>query len=336
MQARTLPSLTVVIPNHNHGHLIGAQLRSIFAQSVPASRIIIIDDASTDDSVQVIESLIRDRTDVQFIRHSANAGPNARVNEAIALADTDYLAFQSADDEVCEGFFEQSLRLLARFPQAAFCSAITLVKEGSKGWLVPPRGGFPLIAAGYVSPAAVHNALLRADSWMMSNSAVVRRDLLQDVGGFDPRLLSATDEFMWRVLALRHGACFIPEVLAINHAHDKSFSRVSTRSDENMLQIMRAMDERMLELPELFSRKLMSRTRSRMIFRALQPIFENARHRAQRFIVRLDDTYVAVGLSCILAAWAGTAKLLAFLVLRPFDLIGVLHSRFSNPRGVTK
>ena len=50
------PTLSVGMPNYNHGHLIGRALDAIVAQSRPPDELIIVDDASTDRSLEVIES----------------------------------------------------------------------------------------------------------------------------------------------------------------------------------------------------------------------------------------------------------------------------------------
>src|SRR6267378_6753802 len=126
---QTLPSLTVVVPNHNHGHLVGEQLRAIFSQTAQPSKILIVDDASSDDSVSVIQRLIFGRANTQLICKHTNSGVCGVINEALRLADTDCVAFLAADDVILPGLFEKSLAMLARYPEAALCSAVTLVQH---------------------------------------------------------------------------------------------------------------------------------------------------------------------------------------------------------------
>ena len=156
--SKSFPSVTAVIPHYNHGHLIGKQLNSIFSQSVQPTKIIIIDDASTDDSVSVIQELIAGRPNVDLICRENNSGVVAVNNHGLHLADTDYIILSSADDEFLPGFFEKSLNLLHKYPEAALCSTITLAQLGAKNGI---------FRTGYLCHVILHNSCL--PRWLASN-----------------------------------------------------------------------------------------------------------------------------------------------------------------------
>lgn len=202
------------MPNFNHAHFLPEAIESILEQSVAPAEFIIIDDCSTDDSVEIIDRYAARYPVIRFIKNEVNRGvlPNALVGTN--LATSDYLHFAAADDRVLPGLYEKSLRLLARYPEAGLCTAriLKIDEEGRNlglfRWPIARR------TSGYLPPAKARAALLRHGTWLAGNSAIYRRSALLDEGGFRPELGPYCDGFLGEVLALRHGACYIPEALA--------------------------------------------------------------------------------------------------------------------------
>jgi glycosyltransferase involved in cell wall biosynthesis len=271
--SETLPSLTVVIPNYNHGHLIGKQLESIFSQSVQPTKIIIIDDASTDDSVPVIRQLIAKHKHCELVCSPKNAGVNLTVNRGIALATTKYMAFPAADDITLPGLYEKSLKLLARYPNAGLCTTVTFVhnESGTKISTMPSWPQYPRERSGFVTPEQVLDNAIRFEGWLGGIGAVIRRDALLEAGGYDPELHSYADVFACLVIALRHGACFLPEPLTIFKQSDSSYGSTAYR-DKNQLEkmLVRLNAQMTSEFREFFPVKLVKRSNARMLGRLLK------------------------------------------------------------------
>src|SRR5262249_29724703 len=131
--AAALPSLSVVIPNYNHGEHLAKCLASVLAQSIPATEIIVIDDCSTDNSAAIIDDLARKNPVIRFFRNETNQGALFTFNRGIDLATSQYLVMIAADDEVRPGYFEKTLRLLSQNPQAGACAAICEFRDMSSG-----------------------------------------------------------------------------------------------------------------------------------------------------------------------------------------------------------
>ena len=83
----------------------------------------------------------------------------------------------------------------------------------------------PLRRAGFVDPAGTRALLARIDNWILTGSAVFRRDAVVALGGFDARLGSFADGYLARKIALTHGFCFAPEVVATWCMYRESVSR---------------------------------------------------------------------------------------------------------------
>jgi len=120
-----LPSLSVVLSNYNHAKYLPRALEALFNQSVKPQQIIIIDDGSTDNSVDVISGFIKQDPSVEFILNEKNLGIFISIIKGLEKATCDYIYFAGADDYLLPGFFEKSLKLLAKHPQAGFCSSLS-------------------------------------------------------------------------------------------------------------------------------------------------------------------------------------------------------------------
>jgi len=92
-----MPTLSVIVPNYNHGQLLPACLNAMLRQSVQPHEIIIIDDGSTDNSVEVMEDFVRRYPQIKMYRNEVNCGVLKTLNRAIGLATGDFIsAFAAA------------------------------------------------------------------------------------------------------------------------------------------------------------------------------------------------------------------------------------------------
>lgn len=88
----------VIIPSYNAAQFIERAIQSCLAQTLPAAAIIVIDDASTDNTAQVLESYIQSGT-IIYHKFESNQGVSAARNKGRALANAEWLAFLDSDDE---------------------------------------------------------------------------------------------------------------------------------------------------------------------------------------------------------------------------------------------
>src|SRR5258708_31122275 len=306
-------ALTTVIPNYSHGHVIGQQLEAVFSQSVAPSRIIILDDGSTDDSVPGIRQLIAGRSNAELVCTTRNAGVIAAMNEGLRLASNEYISCAAADDLVLPGLYEKSLGLLGGYPQAGFCSAVAGVELRSGETRVPLPPACPCPSPCFVAPARVKELLLHTETWHSGTTVVHRRQCVAQAGGFRPELRSYCDGFLYLVMALRHGACFVPEPLAVWRRDERGYSTATSRDDAAMEHILEAAGTLMAtEFAELFPRRLRQRINRRLRFRAMSA-------KAKAFAARAH------------LPGAGTlAELVLFGVLRFHDLPIEVRSRLAK------
>lgn len=223
---RAAPSLSVIMCNYNDASYIGEALKAILAQSLRPREVIVVDDGSTDNSIAVIEEFIQRDPIVRLLRNERNMGVPFSANRGVDEASGDYVCFASANDYILPGLFEKSLRLLAQYPQAGFCSALTMfLKEDGKE--SGPYPSPPLISKTecYVPPERVFVTWRRnGEWWFMGQTALYRRNALIEAGGLIPELRGDCDHFMQQLLAFKYGACFIPEALGMYRILENCYS----------------------------------------------------------------------------------------------------------------
>ena len=128
------PTLSVVMANYNHGKFVRSALEAITEQSFKPTEIIVIDDCSTDDSIEVLERLEREHSNLSLVRNESNQGVISSFNRVLELATGDYVYPASADDLVLPGLFEKSMNLFTRYPRAGICTALVrIIDEEGRG-----------------------------------------------------------------------------------------------------------------------------------------------------------------------------------------------------------
>ena len=115
--------LTAVLTNFNHGRYLPRSLGSILEQTRPPDEVIVIDDASTDDSIAIIDALLPGFPNARLVRNLVNQGVIANLNDGLRLARGEYVHFAAADDVFYRRLYEVGMRLLEQHPGAALFSA---------------------------------------------------------------------------------------------------------------------------------------------------------------------------------------------------------------------
>lgn len=242
-----LPPVSAVVPNYNHAKLAPRCLDALLRQPLPPDEIIVIDDASTDDSVQVLEGYARTHARIRFLRNPKNSGVCATLNRGLAEARHDHIGFFAADDEVLPGLFEKALPWLARHPESGFVTGVCRWQCHATGnsWLY---GSTMPKQPGYLAPPDLVRLARTGQLQVPAQPAIYRKDALIKAGGWRPELRWFTDWFGTWTVGFRHGICFVPEELSIFHLYPTSYYH----SAESKTQRLETLDRvlRLLESAE--------------------------------------------------------------------------------------
>jgi glycosyltransferase involved in cell wall biosynthesis len=232
--------LSVVIPNYNHARFLPEALDAILMQSYQPVEIVIIDDASTDNSIDVIEGFQRQNPRIRVVRNEKNMGVIYNLNELLRQAAGDYVLFAAADDKVLPGFFECCMTILAAFPSAGLCSTASKVIDDKAGREYTLPNILISESPSYLSPARSRELLFRTGNWIEGNATIYRKAALSEVGGYPPELASLADSFIAHVIALYHGACFVPKPLAMFRRQEAGYSARTWASFETRRAVLDA------------------------------------------------------------------------------------------------
>lgn len=228
-------NLSVTIINYNDGGYIGEALETILSQSFKPLEVIVVDDASTDNSVELIEQFVKREPIIRLLRNKSNKGVVFSTNLACERTSGDYVFSQCADNKVLDGFFEKSMQLLAQHPQAGLCCSdpvifderFNVVSEHRLGWSNEPR---------YFSPANLANVVHRG--CIAGHTAIIKRSALFKVGGYLPELKWHNDWFSLLVIGFRYGVCYIPQPLSVFTVRQNSYSYRGRRDWSQQSQVL--------------------------------------------------------------------------------------------------
>lgn len=214
------PRVSIVIPNYNYAHFLPAAISSALDQPGVDVDVLVIDNASTDDSVAVVEKISAEDSRVRLLRHEVNKGAIFSFNEGIRSIDGDYYVLLCSDDLLSRGSLARSVALLEAHPNVGFTygyvkSFSSDVPEADltvRGWSV--WSGRQWLAARY------HDAR----NVVVTPEVVMRRSVIDKLY-YDTRFPERSDLLLWLRAALigEVGRVHGP-VQAFHRVHDASLS----------------------------------------------------------------------------------------------------------------
>lgn len=210
-------SVSVIIPVRNRPKSLIRAIQSVQAQTYPVEEIIIVDDESTDSTLDVARTASHADTRIKIIANSKRQGAAAARNSGVALAKSDWVAFLDSDDEWQPQKIEKQMAYLTSSPTltAAFC--------GSE--MISPDGHY----THTLQPSVTRIDLMKTNALGTTSSAVVRRSSFLEVGGFEAALPSCQDWDLWLKLFDKGTFAILPEAL-VNFYQDGA-DRISHNLD---------------------------------------------------------------------------------------------------------
>ena len=205
-------TVAIVVPNYNHAAYLPHSLASIAAQTRAPDQVLIIDDASTDNSLDVIGEFISRHPSWKLIKHGERLGVFAGQNEALNSLQTDWISFLGADDMLHPTYLEKGMRGAAEpGTPDLICGCIKIIGDVGRSNLRPIL--LPSLQPRYIPPDEVRRLLEIGDNYFAGVVMLYRRQAVLDSGGFDKTLESLSDGVLMRQLAIRSGFYFVPEIL---------------------------------------------------------------------------------------------------------------------------
>ena len=213
-----IPTFSVVIPTYNQADYLRVSLRSVLDQTYQDYEVIVVNNYSTDHTLDVI----RDAGDprVQAINFANHGVIGASRNVGIGASRGNYVAFLDSDDTWYPKKLEKVAKAIHWDAEVGLvCHNQTIVRDGRE--VSRSRYGLP---DGYTG--TLHDYLLLVGNMLSTSASVVARRHLEEVGCFseDPALITVEDYDLWLKLSTVCRFHFIPEVLGTHNFHPSSAS----------------------------------------------------------------------------------------------------------------
>ena len=247
-----MSTISIILPNHNHARELETSLDAAVNQTVAADEILLIDDASTDASLEVVQRFAEAHGNVRVLRNSSRLGVAATVSRGIQEATGQYILLASADERIRPHMVERLSQAAERFPEAKL-----IVSSFTEWWpehdeiRVHDRHSdrgiwyLPSEEPAFVTPEALHGLLREWFVWLSANSGLIARAALLEVQGFDPALEWHSDWFAMYAIAFRYGFCAVPESLALFRVSSESYSARGMRSPEATRRVAMAIQRKL-------------------------------------------------------------------------------------------
>lgn len=232
-----LPRISVCIPTFNNALLVQEAIRSALDQDYPNLEVIVVDNASTDNTLTNLETLKQTHPRGEALHYHANPtniGMTGNFRRVLELATGKYVTFVSSDDLLYPGALTALVGALEAHPEATFAFTQVAYIGERQG---QTRHQFPAVMPGR---AFLNRSLGEARNFAFLCSATLRRDLGTEIGISE---LFFFDWFLWLQLALRGDVCFVDQTLGAHRYHaaneTKSLGSV-VRDGQKLMQVFDA------------------------------------------------------------------------------------------------
>lgn len=213
------PVVSVIMPARNAATYLREAVGSILAQSFPDLELIVVDDASTDETPSMLRDLARSDPRLRHLREES-AGVIAAANLGAREAGGRYLARMDADDVAFPDRIAKQVAYLDAHPRVA-------VVGGAMQYL-GPGGPLPSFLRHPTEPEAVRVAL-ESNCCLAHPTVMILRDVFISLGGYRPAAVHAEDYDLWLRVSERHDLANLPDTLLYYRLHtgQVSFAQLS-------------------------------------------------------------------------------------------------------------
>jgi glycosyltransferase involved in cell wall biosynthesis len=256
------PLVSICLPVFNGEELVCRAVSSALDQDYPRTEVVIVDDASTDRTTELLRDAFGDR--VRLFRNRERAGQGQTTNSSVALARGNLVKFLHHDDVLHPDCVSTMVEVLERHPSAAMVFSrrrIELAQDDEEGtdWLKRYEDvhlGFDELLELNPSPRLFEQLLANGlhDNWVGEPVCVmVRRPCLKEVGGLSLKIRGAVDLGVWLRIAAKHDIAFIDrELVTYRHSATSHIGRERDRSEHWLDRLW--MLEALLSSPEVAAR----------------------------------------------------------------------------------
>jgi len=242
-----MASVDIAIPCYQHGRFLRDCVESVLQQGIKDTRIVIIDNASTDDSVDIARQLAIEDPRVTLIAHARNLGPHASFNEGVSWASADYCMVLCADDLLAPGSLTRAVSIMNQLPELSFAYGTDV------HWRTGPRPSTSADAQAdwHISSGSdfITRCCRNPERYIAAGMVLVRTSAQKAAGYYRPELPHTDDFEMLLRLALQGPVGFTRTVQGIKRMHG------SNQTEDILRDRPRDLAERLSAIDCFFTRE---------------------------------------------------------------------------------
>lgn len=223
------PLVTIIVVSYNHAKFIRENLDSIKNQTYKNIQLIVGDDASKDNSVDIFEQWLQDNNyPAERNFHSENTGLATMLNECIALAKGKYIKSIAADDFLHQEAIE---KYVSRFESLGdeygmvFSNTYTI---DDNSLIVKDFADYDSL--GNIDPHIFRKELIKGNR-IAALTVLLKTDVLKETGKYDVRFI-VEDYFRWLKISEKYLIAYIPEKLSYYRRHSQNISKIKVEKIE--------------------------------------------------------------------------------------------------------
>jgi glycosyltransferase involved in cell wall biosynthesis len=240
-----MPSVDIAIPCYQYGRFLRACVASVLSQGIDDVRILIIDNASTDDSVAIARQLASEDARVSVVARPKNLGPHASFNEGVDWARSDYFMVLCADDLLTPGSLQRALAVMEQDRSIAFAYGTDIhVADGET----------PAVADAEQANWEVDSSLQYIEAccrgpeeYIAAGMVLVRTKMQKSAGHYRPELPHTDDFEMLLRLACFGRVAYTSTAQGIKRVHG------SNRTNDYLAHRTRDLEERVAAIESFFA-----------------------------------------------------------------------------------
>jgi len=316
--------VSVVMPTYNHAAFIAASMRSVLEQSYGNIELIIIDNYSEDNTQQIIEGFGDSR--ILYEKFSNKGIIAASRNYGISKAKGKYVAFLDSDDLWSKDKLKCQVETLEQEQDfgLAFSSFRAQDSEGTcDGNILGPKNTH---LRGYI-----YDQLLNSN-FIVSSSAVVRKSVLDQVGGFDEaKELRCSEDFdLWLRIARKYKAVYVPAIQGIYRMHGANCNDGGARLQKALNVINKHLHQGWID------QERANRAKANFYFREGWFLIETDVNRARSYFIQALNLSFKNGRLCILCCIGLMFSMVPFIfrAMRKRDLDKRISKLIINPQNL--
>lgn len=222
------PLVSICIPNYNNARYLDGCIQSALRQTYPHTEIVLTDDASTDESMDIAAQY---REQLRVLRNATNLGQPKNTNACIAASRGEYVVVLHSDDALLPEFAERLVPHLER------CSRVGMA-VGER--LETDESGVTREIAPFYKRDCIVPGERQAKVFMMTSflpcQVLVRRSTLDAVGGVDERHIVNLDGLLWFKCALQGDVSYTQAPVCIYRRHGESTTATYNRTISHMME----------------------------------------------------------------------------------------------------